>query len=217
MIVIVLDSRGTPYRSRAFHQAGDGQLHEPQLADHAAAIEQLCRDHVFLDRGAVGMVGHSAGGYATARAMFDYPGLFAAGVSVCGNHDSRGYAPIWLNRYGGPPGSLAREIQSNIGEAAKLEGRLFLVSGDMDENVHMSHTLALTAALIAANRDFDQLIIPNAGHSVFDESPYAFRRVWDFFVEHLLRASPPPGFRLSYTNEEIAAGRRLSMRDILSQ
>lgn len=216
MVAIVIDTRGMPFRSRSFHQAGGGRLHEPQFGDHAAVVEQLCRRHSFLDRGAVGMFGHSAGGYATARAMFDYPEVFAAGVSVCGNHDSRNYVPLWLNRYGGREGTEERETQSNIPSAHKLEGKLFLISGDMDENVSVAHTLALSAALIAANRDFEQLIVPNVGHQVFEESPYALRRAWDFFVRHLLRREPPVAFELRYEPHEIAAARRMAVAELLS-
>lgn len=216
MVAIVIDSRGMPFRSRAFHQAGGGRLHEPQLSDHAAVVEELCRRHPFLDRSAVGMFGHSAGGYATARAMFDYPDVFAAGVSVCGNHDSRNYVALWLNRYGGRVGTEERENQSNMPSAHKLKGKLFLISGDMDENVNVAHTLALSAALVAANRDFDQLILPNVGHGVFEESPYALRRAWDFFVRHLLRREPPAGFELRYEPHEIAAAKRMAVAELLS-
>ena len=198
MVGVIVESRGTPLRSRAFHQAGRGKLHEPQLSDHAAVLEQLCARHAFLDPDRIGIFGQSGGGYATARALFDYPEVFKVGVSVCGNHDSRNYTGHWLNKYGGRPGTSERDDQSNISVAHKLVGELLLIHGDMDENVHVGHTLALSAALIEAGKRFDQLIVPNAGHGVLVESAYVVQRLWDFFCRHLLHAAPPADFVLRY-------------------
>jgi dipeptidyl aminopeptidase/acylaminoacyl peptidase len=202
MVGIVLETRGMPNRSRAFHQAGGGQLHEPQLSDHEAAIEQLWRRHPFLDRERVGIFGQSGGGYASARAMFDYPDLFKAAVSICGSHDSRNYISHWIDKYGGRPGTVERDDQSNVAVAYKLRGKLFLIHGDMDDNVVPAHTLALSAALIEAGKDFDHLIVPNAGHGVVPESPYAVQRLWNFFARHLLNAEPPADFILRWTRPE---------------
>lgn len=89
-----------------------------------------------------------------------------------------------------------------------------LVSGEMDENVQASHTLALAHALIEAERDFDLLIVPNAGHDVLMASGYAHRRVWDFFVRHLLNRTPPEGFALRFERAEVAAYGRAWIREL---
>jgi dienelactone hydrolase len=213
MIGIIVETRGMPNRNRAFHQAGGGALHEPQLSDHVAAIEQLCQRYPFLDRARVGVFGQSGGGYATARAMFDYPEVFKVGVSVCGNHDSRNYLAHWLDKYGGRPGSAARDSQSNVEVAQKLVGKLLLIHGDMDDNVHPGHTLALSAALIAAGKDFDQLIVPGATHGVLSESPYAVQRLWNYFARHLLGCEPPGDFILRWSPAQAGAFQR-AMVDI---
>ena len=80
--------------------------------------------------------------------------------------------------------------QANAELAANLEGQLFLIHGDMDENVHISSTLTLVDALVAADKDFDLLILPNRSHSIQDD-PYVTRVRWDYFVRHLLGATPP--------------------------
>ncbi|WP_182911932.1 DPP IV N-terminal domain-containing protein [Sphingomonas cavernae] len=203
-VVLMLDSRSVPLRSRAFHHAGYGHLLEPQLADHVAVIEQLCKRNAFMDRSRVGMIGQSGGGYATARALFDYPDMFKVGVSVCGNHDSRAYAQLWLSKYGGPGSESSWEAQSNQSAAKKLQGDLLLVSGDMDENVHVGHTLSLANALVQANRDFDLLIVPNAGHGVLLTDAYTQRRVWDYFVSRLAGLRHPKNFPLEYRPADTA-------------
>jgi dipeptidyl aminopeptidase/acylaminoacyl peptidase len=211
MIGIILETRGMPNRDRAFHQAGQGRMLEPQLSDHVAAIEQLCESHAFLDRTRVGMFGQSGGGHATARAMFDYPEVFKVGVSVCGNHDNRNYIAHWIDKYGGRPGTSERDDQSNVAVAHKLQGKLLLIHGDMDDNVHVAHTLAVSAALIAANKDFEHLIVPGAGHGVIMESPYAYRRQLDFFARHLIGAEPPAEFALAWTPADYGAAMRMMM------
>ena len=209
MIGVVLESRGAPGHSRAFHQAGRGRLTEPQIADHVAILEQLCARHAFMDQERIGIFGQSGGGYAAARALFDYPKVFKAAVAVCGNHDSRNYIAYWLNKYGGRPGTPERDGQANTTLAARLQGELFLVHGDMDENVHVGHTLALSAALIAADKPFEQLIVPGAGHGVLMESAYVVQRLWDFFVRTLLGTPPPSNFVLHYEREDMLAALRL--------
>lgn len=209
MVGIVLETRGMPNRDRAFLQAGKGQLHEPQLSDHVAVIAQLCARFKFLDRSKVGIFGQSGGGHAAARAMFDYPNVFRAGVAASGSHDARNYIAFWLDKYGGRPGTPERDGQSNLEVARNLQGKLLLMHGDMDDNVHPGHTLALSAALIAAGKDFEQLIVPGATHSLLFESPYALQRLWNFFVRHLLEATPPEGFALNWTSADFTAGMRM--------
>ena len=85
--------------------------------------------------------------------------------------------------------------QSNVTLADKLEGKLLLVHGELDENVHPASTLQLVNALVKANKDFDLLIIPGAHHSLRGNG-YFIRRRWDFFVKHLLGVEPPQGFQI---------------------
>ena len=75
-----------------------------------------------------------------------YPDTFKAGVSICGNHGSRNYIAHWLDKYGGQPGSAARDDQSNITAVHRLQGKITLIQGDMDDNVRVAHTLALSCA-----------------------------------------------------------------------
>ena len=99
-VTIMLDTRGIPSRSKAFHQIGYGELLEPHLADHAAVVRQLCERHSFLDAERVGIIGYSAGGAAAARALFDYGDVFKAGISICGSHDSSLLSVFMSDKYG---------------------------------------------------------------------------------------------------------------------
>lgn len=212
-ITVMLDTRGVPGRDRSFHQLGYGGLLEPQLSDHAAVVKQLCERHGFIDNDRVGIIGWSAGGAAAARALFDYGALYKAGVSVCGNHDPGLHSTGWSDRYRGPRDPASWSRQANESVAHRLSGRLLLISGDMDENVHVSQTLSLANALIRANKDFELLIIPNAGHDVLITNGYAQRRAWDFLVRHLLNRQPPENFQIVYEPREIARYELLAMRE----
>lgn len=215
MIAMIVESRGLPLHSRAFHQGDAGRLYEPQLRDHAAVIAQLYERHHFIDRNRIGIFGQSGGGYATARALFDYPELFKVGVAVCGNHDSRNYFAHWLNKYGGLSGGGSSEEQSNLGAAHRLTGKLLMIHGDMDDNVHVAQTLSLANVLIADGKDFDQLIVPGAGHFMLQSDPYVMRRLWGFLVRHLLDVEPPVTFKLEYSADEVTVGMRFFMSDFL--
>jgi dipeptidyl-peptidase-4 len=134
--------------------------------------------------------------------MFDYPDIYQAGVSICGNHDNRFNTACWADRYCGPTSLLPEERYSNLRRAAALQGRLFLISGDMDQNVHVSQTLRLADALIRAEKTFDMLIVPNGGHDVMF-LPYVQQRIWTYFCEHLRLVTPgfPGGF--SFSEEQL--------------
>jgi dipeptidyl-peptidase 4 len=214
VITIMLDTRGMPFRSRALHQAGYGHLLEPQLADHAAAVQQLCARHSFIDSSRVGIFGNSGGGAAAARALFDYADIFKVGVSVCGNHDSSYNSAMWSDKYRGPGDADQWAEQANSAAAHKLRGKLLLISGDMDDTVHVGHTVGLVQALIRANRDFDLLIVPNEGHLVLMRNGYVQRRMWDYFVKHLLGEQPPTDFPVHFQSEELARCERAWMREV---
>lgn len=202
-VTIMMDTRGMPARSRKVHQMGYGNLKEPQLGDHAIAVQYLCIHHSFIDPERVGIIGHSAGGSAAAQALLDYGGTFRVGVAVCGEYDPRNYASMWAEKYIGPIGSAELTDHSICAKAKKLRGKLLLISGDMDENVPLAQTLSMVDALIAANKSFDLLIVPNADHMLLMENEYVQRRVWDYFIQNLAGEMPPEEFVLKFEKHEL--------------
>nr|WP_055502302.1 DPP IV N-terminal domain-containing protein [Nonomuraea pusilla] len=196
--VLALDGRGTPGRSKAFHDASYGALETAgHLDDHVAALRQLAATRPWLDLDRVGIFGRSGGGYATVRAMLRHPDIYKVGVAECGNHDQRLYHALWGESYEGPfdPELYARSANGEL--ADRLEGRLLLVHGELDDNVTPHLTMRLVERLIAADKDFDLLIVPGAEHAFVGYEHYVTRRRWDHLVRHLLRVEPPAGFRLA--------------------
>lgn len=192
-VVVVMDGRGQNYRGTAFRNHQYHNLGDAGLADRISAMKQLAERLPFLDTNRVGIFGYSAGGYAAARAMLSHPEFYKVAVASAGNHDHRMDKLSWNERWMGYPVGKHYGEQSNITNASKLQGKLLLTYGDIDTNVPPASTLKFVHALIAANKDFDLLVFPNRGHYL-DEDPYFIRRRWDYFVQHLLGATPPPAY-----------------------
>ena len=128
----------------------------------------------------------------TAAAMLQHPEFYKVGVAASGNHDNNIYAQWWGEVYHGvkqvtdADGKVHFEchVPTTIELADRLQGRLLLVHGDMDDNVHPASTLRLADALIRANKRFDMMIIPGADHGL--PIDYFNNMVRYYFVEHLL-------------------------------
>lgn len=192
MVVVAVDGRGTPGRDKAFHDYSWHNLGScGALEDHVAVLPQLAKDRSWMDLERVGMFGHSGGGFATARAMFLYPEVYRVGVAESGNHDNRFYHASWAEAYDGLFDADAESHLSNTGLADRLRGKLLLIHGEMDDNVLPQLTMRLVDRLIAANRDFDLLIVPGVEHGLVGSEAYVIRRNWDYFVQHLLGLEPP--------------------------
>ncbi len=199
-IVIQLDALGTPMRSHSFMATWYGDMGDNGLPDQVAGIRQLAQRYAWIDTTRVGIYGHSGGGFATADAMFRYPDFFKVGVSEAGNHDNREYEDDWGEKWQGllvrnSDGTTNYDNQANQLAARNLKGKLLLAFGTTDDNVPPYNTLLVVDSLIAANKDFDLLALPNRRHG-FGGEPYMVRRRWDYFVRNLLGAEPPREYRM---------------------
>lgn len=199
-VVIELDAMGTPMRSKTFHEAYYGNMGDNGLPDQITGIRQLAERHPWIDIDRVGIFGHSGGGFASTAGILRYPDFYDVAVSQAGNHDNRNYEDDWGEKWQGllevyPDGTTNYDNQANQLVAGNLKGKLLIAHGTLDTNVPHSNTLLVVDALIAANKDFDLLMMPNRGHG-FGNEPYMMRRRWDYFVRHLLGAEPPPEYQI---------------------
>ncbi|MGQ4582314.1 DPP IV N-terminal domain-containing protein [Lysobacter sp. F60174L2] len=200
-IVIAIDGMGTPWRSKSFHDAFGGDVGDNTLPDQVSGLKQLGERFDWIDLDRVGVWGHSGGGYATADAMFTYPDFYKVGISESGNHDNRNYEDDWAEKWQGleffdENGDSSYDAQANQNRAQNLKGHLLLAHGMMDDNVPPQNTLLVVDALVKANKDFDLLLFPNARHGFGEDSDYMTRRRWDYFVEHLMGATPPAQYQM---------------------
>ncbi len=199
-IVVAIDGMGTPGRSKSFHDFYYGRMGDNTIPDQVAGMRQLAQRYPFIDINRAGIWGHSGGGFATATAMFQAADFFKVGIAESGNHDNRVYEDDWGERY---QGLLVRTgdtdnyaAEANQTHAAKLQGKLFLIHGMMDDNVPPYNTLLVADALMKANKDFDMLMLPHARHGFGADGAYIMRRRWDYFVQHLQGNIPPVAYQM---------------------
>lgn len=188
--VMVVDGMGTSQRSLAFREVSYRNI-GGNMECHVKAISQLGKKFPWIDTTRVGIFGHSAGGYDATRAMLVYPEVYSVGVASASNHDHRMEKAWWPEMYMGyPPGGFYHK-QSNITNAAKLQGRLLIAHGAIDENVNPSATYKFAEQLIREGKDFDMLILPGKRHSFGRDYGDYFTKVrWNYFINHLLGAEP---------------------------
>lgn len=188
-VVVQVDGMGTNWRSKAFHDVAWKNLGDAGFPDRVLWLKALGQEDPSLDLSRVGIYGGSAGGQNALRALIDHPETYHAAVADCGCHDNR-VDKIWWNELwmSWPIGPHYAE-SSNAAQAHRMEGNLMLVVGEMDRNVDPASTMQVVDALVKADKDFDLLVIPGAGHGAA-ESKYGTRRRRDFFVRHLLQREP---------------------------
>jgi dipeptidyl aminopeptidase/acylaminoacyl peptidase len=201
-IVVTIDGRGTPGRSKSFHDFYYGRMgRDNTIPDQVAGMRDLAKQYPYIDIDRAAMWGHSGGGFITAGAMFRYPDFFKVGIAESGNHDQRQYEDDWGERYQGlltknPDGTDSYDIEANQNFAKNLKGKLLLAHGTLDNNVPPYNTYLVVDALIKANKDFDLLMIPNAAHGFGAASNYMMRRRWDYFVKWLANSEPPRDYEI---------------------
>ena len=194
-IVITVGNRGGhPNRSKWYHNFGYGNLRDYGLADKKVAAQQLIARHNYIDGNNVGIHGHSGGGFMSTAAILYYPDFFKAAVSCAGNHDNSIYNRWWSETHHGVKEVVTEkgdttfkyDIKKNHELAKNLKGRLLLVHGDIDDNVHPANTTRVVNALIRANKRFEMLYLPGQRHGFGDMSEYFFWRMADFYSRYLL-------------------------------
>jgi dipeptidyl aminopeptidase/acylaminoacyl peptidase len=188
-IVVQMDGMGTNNRSKAFHDVAFQNLGDAGFPDRILWHQAVAAKYPYYDISRVGVYGTSAGGQNAMGALLFHPEFYKAAFSAAGCHDNRMDKIWWNEQWMGFPLGPHYEASSNMVNAAKLQGKLLLVVGEMDTNVDPSSTMQVVNALIRANKDFDLLVIPGAGHTNGGE--YGSRKRNDFFVRHLLGVTPP--------------------------
>ncbi len=188
-IVVQIDGMGTNWRSRAFHDVCWKNLKDAGFPDRIAWLQAAAKTHPEMDLTRVGIYGGSAGGQSALGALLFHGDFYRAAAADCGCHDNRMDKIWWNEAWMGWPIGPEYADNSNVTHAKNLTGHLFLTFAELDKNVDPSSSMQVVNALIKADKDFDLLIVPGAGHGI-GESPYAARRRQDFFVRHLLHVEP---------------------------
>jgi dipeptidyl-peptidase-4 len=192
-LVVSFDNRGTPApKGAAWRKVIYGAVGVLSAEEQAAAIKALAAKHPFVDLERVGIWGWSGGGSNTLNALFRNPDLYKVGVSVAPVPDQRLYDTIYQERYMGVPEDNADGYRrgSPMTFAEGLKGRLLLVHGSGDDNVHYQGTERLMNRLVELGKPFDLMVYPNRTHSIADsEGPgttaHVYQMIARYFVTNL--------------------------------
>ncbi len=195
-IVVQVDGMSTSFRSKDFEEVCYKNLKDAGLPDHMAWLQEAARRYPYIDLERVGIFGSSAGGQEAMSAVLFHPEFYKAAYSACGCHDNRMDKIWWNELWMGYPVDSSYIESSNVEQAHRLERPLMLVVGEMDDNVDPASTMQVVNALIRANKDFELVVVPGAGHTMGDN--FGEHKRYDFFVRHLMGVEPPKWNAITY-------------------
>jgi dipeptidyl-peptidase-4 len=188
--VLQVDNRGMGGRGRDFAQAAYHNFGPIQLADQLGAMDQVLAQFPELDAKRQGWWGWSWGGTFTLYAM-THSDRFKAGVSVAPVTDWRNYDSTYTERYMSKPSENADQYRdfSVVTSTDKLHGRLLLVHGTGDDNVHLENTIQFIQKLIDAQLPYDLQLYPRKTHSIAgaDARTHLYTRILAQFQAYLGR------------------------------
>jgi dipeptidyl-peptidase-4 len=186
--VMHVDNRGMGGRGRDFAQAAYHNFGPIQLEDQLSAMDQALAQFPELDAKRQGFWGWSWGGTFTLYAM-THSDRFKAGVAVAPVTDWRNYDSTYTERYMSEPAQNADQYRdfSVVTNASKLHGRLLLVHGTGDDNVHIENTIQFIQKLIDAHLPYDLQLYPRKTHSIAgaDARTHLYTRILAQFQAYL--------------------------------
>jgi dipeptidyl-peptidase-4 len=194
--VLSVDNRGMGGRGQKFTAALRHHFGDVELKDQRAALDQVLSQYPVLDRNRLGWWGWSYGGYMTAYAM-THSDRFKVGVSVAPVTNWLNYDSIYTERYMGLPDENQEGYRrsSPVNNAADLRGRLLVVHGTGDDNVHFQNTVQFVNALIDAGKQFDLMIYPGKTHGISGTAAdtHLFHLIENHFEKYLRPSSTRDG------------------------
>ncbi|HEY2158887.1 MAG TPA: S9 family peptidase [Isosphaeraceae bacterium] len=184
-----MDNRGSARRGHAFEAALHKSLGSIEVQDQVNGVEFITSKKPEVDASRIGVNGRSYGGYMTLRCLTEAPDVFRAGVAEAPVTDWDGYDSTYTERYMGLPeknteGYSRASVLSRVGN---LKGKLLVIHGLIDENVHFRHTARLVSALVAAGKPFEVLPMPEERHSSRkpESRTHEVERLTGFFLDAL--------------------------------
>ncbi|XP_015934351.1 uncharacterized protein LOC107460501 [Arachis duranensis] len=188
ILVWKLDNRGTARRGLKFESHFKSKLGQVDADDQLTGAEWLVKQGL-AKAGHIGLYGWSYGGYLSAMALSRYPDFFKCAVAGAPVTSWDGYDTFYTEKYMGLPSEnqSGYECGAVMNHVNKLKGRLLLVHGMIDENVHFRHTARLVNALVAAGKPYELIIFPDERHMPrrHRDRVYMEERIWDFIERSL--------------------------------
>ncbi|MEL7500130.1 MAG: DPP IV N-terminal domain-containing protein [Planctomycetota bacterium] len=187
-IVWMCDNQSASYRSVKNAWPIHRNMATNELRDIETGVDWLC-DQPWVDQDRIGIWGWSYGGYMTAFCL-THSDKFKIGISGAPVTDWKNYDSIYTERYMGTPQENQQGYESSsvlYNSAKNLSGKLLLIHGTIDDNVHLNNTLQFVKELQYAGKQFELMLYPSNRHSVRDplQSRHLRKLMTDFIVENL--------------------------------
>ena len=181
-IVVTIDGMGTDNRSKSFQDVCWRNLKDAGFPDRILWMQAAAKKYKYMNLDKVGIYGYSAGGQNAMAALLFHPEFYKVGVALCGCHDNR-MDKIWWNEQwmGYPIGPWYGE-NSNVDNAWRLEGKLLIINGEMDDNVDPASSLQVVAELVKHNKDFEQYYLPGFTHNLGGD--WVTRQAFEFLYRN---------------------------------
>lgn len=194
-ILASIDNRGTRApKGREWRKQVYGAVGVLSSRDQSDALKAMAKRWDYIDTDRVGIWGHSGGGSMTLNMMFRYPEQYHVGISLAPVPDQKLYDTIYQERYSGllPEYEEGYKQGSPITHAKNLQGKLLLIHGTGDDNVHYQGAERLINELIKHNRQFDFMSYPNRSHGIYEGAGTTLHlktMMTEYFNEHLMNKS----------------------------
>jgi dipeptidyl-peptidase-4 len=187
-IVVCVDGRGTDGRGEAFRKATYLQLGKYETEDQIAAARWFGK-LPYIDASRIGIFGWSYGGYMSLLCLFKGADVFKMAISVAPVTNWRYYDSVYTERFMRKPQENAAGYDDNspINHVQKMKGKLLLVHGMADDNVHFQNSVELVQKLIENNKQFDMQFYPNRNHGIYggNATIHLYSKMTDFIEENL--------------------------------
>lgn len=187
-IVFCVDNRGTGGRGKAFKNLAYGDISKWAVSDQIEGAKYLA-SLPFVDASRIGFWGWSGGGYLTCMILTRGADYFKAGVAVASVSDFRNYDTIWTERYMGllSENEQGYDKANVLNYANLLKGKLMLIHGSGDDNVHFQNTIQFAQKLIDQDRQFDLMVYPNKNHRIRggNTQKHLFTKITNYILKNL--------------------------------
>nr|WP_320060222.1 S9 family peptidase [uncultured Bacteroides sp.] len=187
-LVICVDGRGTGGRGAEFAKCTYLNLGVKEAQDQVETAKYMA-EQSYVDKTRIGIWGWSFGGYMTVMSMSEGTPVFKAGAAVAAVTDWKYYDTIYGERFMRTPQENAEGYKagSAFTRAANLNGRLLLVHGMADDNVHFQNCAEYSECLVQADKQFDMQVYTNRNHGIYGGNTrfHLFTRLTEFFLTNL--------------------------------
>ncbi|KAF7071139.1 hypothetical protein CFC21_076539 [Triticum aestivum] len=188
ILVWKMDNRGSARRGLHFEGQLKYNIGHVDAEDQLAGTEWLIKQGL-AKPGHIGLYGWSYGGFLSAMCLSRFSDTFCCAVSGAPVTAWDGYDTFYTEKYLGLPSehSDAYEYGSIMHHVKNLRGKLLLIHGMIDENVHFRHTARLINSLMAERKSYEILLFPDERHMPrqLDDRIYMEERIWDFVERSL--------------------------------